>query len=1068
MSSARGGMPAVMVSSVSDFPSRPRLVCSGLLAPTLPDLDVEQRAAVAHRGGPLLLLAGPGTGKTTTIVEAVVDRVVRGQLTADQVLVLTFSRRAAAELRERITARLGRTARQPIARTFHSYAFGLLRGEAARRGDPAPRLLSGPEQDVVVRELLRGDVDAGAASWPARLRPALLTRGFAQELRDLLQRSVERGLSPADLVALGREHERDDWIAAGRFAKQYEQVSVLREAASYDPAELIRAAAALLKADSAMLARVRDEHRFVVVDEYQDTDPAQEQLLRLLCGARDLLAVGDPDQSIYGFRGTDPEAIRRFPERFRAPDGSEAAVMSLRVSRRAGEQLLAASRRVAARLGGAGAQRSLVAGAGSAGQAEVHVFGAAVAEAAYVSHRLRSAHLIDGVAWSRMAVLVRTSEELQPLRRTLSAAGVPVAEAGADEALVEVAINRALLKMLEISVGRVTLDDDEGPAVALDLLSGPLGDCDSLAIRRLRQELRRLEILTGGGRSSATLLARALDDPAELAAFEPRVAGRALRVARLIALAREAASAPGATAETLLWDVWRATGLADRLRGAALGRGASAARADRDLDAVVGLFELAARFTDRLPKAGPDVFLDQVLGQQISGDSLAARAPAVDGVRLLTAHASKGLEWDVVVVAGVQEGRWPDLRARGSFLGAERLVELLGGHQTASIDVPLANAARLAEERRLFYVAITRARQLLIVTAVRGDDEQPSRFLDDVAATEVDQRPLSRVPRGLDLAAVVADLRTALLDERCPVGQNFEVRRRGAAVQLARLASAGVRGAHPDDWYGLPPLTDDGQLAGPDEPVRVSPSRVEAFERCGLRWMLEAAGGTSPDSSAQNIGMVVHSLAEQAAVEELDSEQLFERFAGAIAKVDLGSGWFADRQRERAAEMVRKLNSWLRSNSRALVGVERAFQIEIGRAILTGKVDRLERDDEGRLVVVDLKTGRTPPALSELPTHAQLGAYQLAVEQGAFDDLGSRESGGAELIQLGTSRQSERVDKQPALRTAENPSWALELVERCADGMAGAVFHSIDNSLCMRCPVRSSCPLRDEGRQVTS
>ena len=242
------------------------------------------------------MLAGPGTGKTTTIVEAVVSRVERGEIAPEQALVLTFSRRAAAELRDRIAARLDRTIREPIARTFHSYAFGLLRAEAARRGEPAPRLLSGPEQDLVIRELLRGDVDAGAATWPERLRPALLTRGFAQELRDLLQRAVERGVSASDLISLGRRHKRDDWVAAGIFARQYEQVSALREAASYDPAELIRAAVALLRSEPLALQAVRAQHAFVVVDEYQDTDPAQEELLALVAGARDLLVVGDPDQ----------------------------------------------------------------------------------------------------------------------------------------------------------------------------------------------------------------------------------------------------------------------------------------------------------------------------------------------------------------------------------------------------------------------------------------------------------------------------------------------------------------------------------------------------------------------------------------------------------------------------------------------------------------------------------------------------------------------------------------------------------------------------------------------------
>src|SRR4051794_28267168 len=131
-----------------------------------PALDPDQRSVVDHPGGPLLVLAGPGTGKTTTLVEAVVDRVERRGVDPERILLLTFSRRAAAELRERVTARLGRTTREPVARTFHSYAFGVLRNVARSRGEPTPRLLSGPEQDLVIRELLRGDVDAGDDRWP--------------------------------------------------------------------------------------------------------------------------------------------------------------------------------------------------------------------------------------------------------------------------------------------------------------------------------------------------------------------------------------------------------------------------------------------------------------------------------------------------------------------------------------------------------------------------------------------------------------------------------------------------------------------------------------------------------------------------------------------------------------------------------------------------------------------------------------------------------------------------------------------------------------------------------------
>src|SRR5450432_4139705 len=733
----------------------PRVVRAPARRIVPPVLDDAQRRAVEHRGGPVLVLAGPGTGKTTTIVEAVVQRVELGEITPDQALVLTFSRRAAAVLRERIAARLGRTIRDPIARTFHSYAFGLLRADAARRGEPAPRLLSGAEQDLVVRELLRGDVEAGAAGaaggamWPDRLRPALLTRGFAQELRDLVQRAVERGITPRELAQLGRRHKRDDWIAAGVFAQQYEQISSLREAASYDPAELIREAAGLLRSEPAVLQEIRAAHVFVVVDEYQDTDPAQEELLSLLVGSRDLLAVGDPDQSIYAFRGADLDSMRRFGDRFQGPDGSPPTVIALDVSRRSGLDLLTASRGVARRLTGPAAHRVLRPADGvPPGSAEVHLFGTANAEAAFIAHRLREAHLVRGVAWAQMAVLVRSGIPLPALRRALMSAGVRVSAHAEEQPLVDVPIVQALLRVLEVVTDRVDLSGAHGIELAHDLVTGPLGGADPLALRRLRHELRAIELAGGGGRASGALLAAALRDPAELVAIERRVARPAQRVAAILAAGRAAAADLAATAEIVLWEIWRAAGLAERLSALALSGGPASASADRDLDAVVALFDVAARFADRLPKAGPTVFLDHLLGQQIPGDTLAPQAPTADGVRLMTAHAAKGLEWQVVVVAGVQEGGWPDLRGRGSLLGSQQLVDVLAAADDSGAASPLqAVAARLAEERRLFYVAVTRARLHLIATAVRSDDEQPSRFLDELVPPLTDERPLTRVPR---------------------------------------------------------------------------------------------------------------------------------------------------------------------------------------------------------------------------------------------------------------------------------------------------------------------------------
>ncbi|MDA0641457.1 UvrD-helicase domain-containing protein, partial [Nonomuraea ferruginea] len=297
-------------------------------------LDEHQRAVVGHPGGPLLVLAGPGTGKTTTIVESVVDRIERRGADPERVLILTFSRKAAEELRRRVTGRLRRTTRTPVAMTFHSYAYALLRRAAVQAGEPPPRLLTGPEQLLEVRRLLHGELEDGALDWPEDLREPLRTRGFAEELRDFLSRAAERGLDGERLRELGRRHGRGDWVAVGRFADRYETRFDLDPERTLDYAELIAEAGRLL-ADPGVRARERAALDAVFVDEYQDTDPAQEFLLQQLAGdGRDLVAVGDPDQSIYGFRGADVHGILGFPQRFRTLDGRDAPIVALRVCRR--------------------------------------------------------------------------------------------------------------------------------------------------------------------------------------------------------------------------------------------------------------------------------------------------------------------------------------------------------------------------------------------------------------------------------------------------------------------------------------------------------------------------------------------------------------------------------------------------------------------------------------------------------------------------------------------------------------------------------------------------------------
>ena len=484
-----------------------------------PELDDDQRRVVSHDGGPLLVLAGPGTGKTTAIVEAVVHRIRDRGIDPARVLVLTFSRKAAEELRDRITIRLRRTTRQPLALTFHSYAYALVRREFVVDGDEPPMLLSGPEQLLEVRRLLRGEAEDGGRNWPERLGPALSTRGFAAELRDFLLRASERGLDGPGLARLGTQRQRDDWMAAGGFLERYAARFDLAPVPAYDYAEIIRIAAGLL-GRAATRDRERQAYDAVLVDEYQDTDPAQEDLLHALAGdGRELIVVGDPDQSIYGFRGADTRAVSRFAGRFRAPDGSPAKVIALRTCRRSGVFLLAASRRVAARLPAAQAQenpsvershRALIPLPGAdPGTARVIIAATASQEASVIADTLRRAHLMDGLAWSSMAILVRSATRQAPvLQRSLAAAGIPVKVVGDGLPLAAEPGARPLLTLLDCALRPGALDEQ----AAAELLTGPLGGTDTLGLRRLRRALRAAA-LAAGEPPAEEPLAAALRDP---------------------------------------------------------------------------------------------------------------------------------------------------------------------------------------------------------------------------------------------------------------------------------------------------------------------------------------------------------------------------------------------------------------------------------------------------------------------------------------------------------------------------------------------------------------------------
>jgi superfamily I DNA/RNA helicase/RecB family exonuclease len=1143
-----------------------------------PLLDPGQRAVAAHRGGPLLVLAGPGTGKTTTLVEAVLDRMSgEGAVRPEEILVLTFSRSAAAELRDRIGARVGETVGVPGATTFHAFCFALL----GRFKDPALfseplRLLSGPEQDVFIRELVRGTIDpatgwqgaagsSDAVGWPAALRAALGTRGFAQELRAVLLRAREQGLDPGRLHEFAERLDRDDWRAAARFFGEYLDVGDARGVLDY--AELVHRAV-LLAESPEVREQLRSAYRVVFVDEYQDTDPAQVRLLEALAGdGRELVVVGDPDQSIYAFRGADLHGILEFPDRFRSVGGDPARIAVLRTSRRAGPGLLRASRRVTRRMSisrlpaeAVREHRDLQAAAEglAEGEAAVLLYPSVSVEQSAIADLLRRAHLEDGLNWADMAVLTRTGNQLSALRRALTSGNVPVEVRAEQLPLAREPAVATLLLALRCAADPTALT----PETARSLLTGPLAGLDSGDLRRLGRALRAEEALAGAGeraeqvavvpprpaadepvseavadpaerseeapvvpprraadepvgdavadsdidsgigsnidagidsdidsagqptsgpaslpRPADLLIREAVANPAMLVAIEQAVGGAARELGLLLRAASEAL-AGGGVVQDALWVLWNGTARSPsrwpaRLRRAVDRGGAAGRLADRDLDAVIALFALAARAQERTGHAGVDDFISSLQAQDIAADTLADKADRGGAVQLMTAHASKGLQWRLVVVAGVQEGLWPDLRHRGSLLDADRIGQ--GG-----LSEPPSTSSLLAEERRLFYVAVTRAREKLVVSAVRGeseDGETPSRFIGElgvepVVANAARQRPLR-------LSALMAELRRYAT---APEGAVSEELRQAAVLRLAKIAAAEAPdgaplAAHagPEHWWGLYERTDNPTpIVRADLPIPLSASAVEALEACPLRWFLERPAAAQEQSTEQQgFGLVFHALAEEVATgaTPADIDVLMDRLDRVWDRLPFEARWQSEQERRAARRALERFLVWhgQHREGRKFVAAEREFDttLQVGGVDvrLHGYIDRIEVDAEGQVFLVDFKTGKKAKTPREAEQSAQLAVYQLAAEN--TEDIG--ETAGAELVYPRDEKESPAptVVQQPALREQQDPAWAPKLLAEVAGTVLAERFHaSGDPTVCQHCSLRRACPRQPEGREL--
>jgi superfamily I DNA/RNA helicase/RecB family exonuclease len=1079
------------------------------------ELDPDQRQVLQRDAGESFVVVGaPGTGKTTALVELVAHRVYVDQIAPNQIVVLTGQRLAANRLREALAARLRRPTNGPLARTPMSLALALATEGAEARGDVIPRLLTGAEQDRIIAMLLNDEESdardaavehSGDARWPSTLGSEVrASRVFRNELRDLIDRCIDAGVSPQHLDELARRHGVPEWHAVARFwATSLTDVLDAMRYGFADAAEVMRQATVAV-AQGVALTGVK----LIVVDDAQELTAGAIALLTAAAGRGiPVVMFGNPDETATAFRGAVPSVLGRFSTVVASP--SEPVV--LHNVHRHGADIRATVARLEARIGAAqlGTQRNTTASHDvAAGTVMVIEKSQRATELAAVARAMREAHVRDGVGWHRMAVVVRQGTLVESVARQLAIHEVPTRTLVSDQALRDQPLVREFIAALRLSEpGRLI-----SPAEAESFLAGEMGGLSAVDARRLRLALRQQDLVAGGDRTGPELVRDGLANVAEFAVIDSAPARAATRVATLLERLREQRAA-GATIEELLWTAWNGSVLPRELAAATEATGLVAEEAHRKLDTVLALFSSARRFVEREADRTPEDFIHDLLTTDVPEDTLAPSSSS-DAVLVCTPPSVIGAEYDLVAVVAVQEGVWPNLRLRGQLLHAGRFDDVVSGRASDARDAGVgsdsaaqtsgasgATDARLAvlhDELRMFVLACSRARHTLIVSATNSADVMASPFLGLVAqpvsglreadqhATDV-QESVDQV-RGdtdaypLSLSGITGYARREIV-RLFPHSTASSAPTNPAHAELltrslARLAEAGVAGAHPDEWYGLAePSTRRDIVDEADRAegitVHVSPSRLEAWERNQLGWFIDSTVG-GDQTVATGLGTLVHKIFEDAGndiLTDLSADSLWAVLDKRWHELTFEAEWLGERERSRAKIMVTNLAKYLgdlRARNIDVVGVECSFSFEVGVGRLVGRIDRVHRNPDGTVTIVDLKTGRTKMTDDDVADNLQLECYQLALvrdeirqtvdvdsESGAPQPLGDQvapgaESGGAGILMVDDkavkkTRAGEVIEVlQPPIERGGAAQEAIEnRVAQAAEGMAGSSFTAV-------------------------
>ena len=1043
----------------------------------LPELNARQRAVVeAARSGDVIARGAPSSGRSTCALAVFEQAASRGR----SALILAPDRTRADVLTPRAQA-LGPDSVRPV-RTPASFAYQVVATWRTQRDVPLEgvELVTGAAQDQMLAEALES-VDA---PWPEDIGPQMRAMPvFRAELRNLVARAGEAGMDAAELSEAGARFGRPEWQGAGAI------VAALEEGPERSPEypQTLRVDLSRIQALAADLIDAWEQDApsrgvrapcpvpdVVIVDDLQDCTPSTLRLLEACrdAGAR-IVAFSDSDVAVAGYRGGEPHLDRRLASALGVEIAELGQVYDM--SRAVRELARQACMRIA-QSGSPARREAGVADDAPAGRLMTHLGATPSQMGALIARALRSHHLHDGIDFSDQVVIVRSSSMVVETRRYLERGGVPVAGGSRAFDFATQPTTRLLLDLVTMPTGQSDTDVAVRRELAERLLPSPLVRADALAVHRLLRRLNaaRAQAAEEAGEETTPIPLTMADLVSDPQTWRPdleqaeQTGGKRARAAAMLARPLETAVRlwelgmnGSARPQECLWSLWEASGVAGEWRSRAIASDESSGWYDDQLDAVVALLRVADVWEQRNPAGSAVRFATELLAGSVPIDTISRVGVRPGGVEVLTPAQAMGRHWQVVVLAGLQDGAWPNLRLRDRILRADLLADVGAGRVAVGEDgreelidsTRSARRAVLDDEYRLFVAALTRARCVVHAGAVRSEDAAPSVFFDLVARLagtprENDIVPVDQVDAPLSLSGHIADLRARAANPDNPADAQL------AATLLALMAREDVLSAQPQRWLGAggTPTTDE-EYAGE---LTLSPSQFERALACPLRWFLTTVGADGPSNAAASLGTLIHAVAEEhphGTPEEL-TEALEARIEELGYNLDTWAGRHSDR---RARAIVENLASYL-VGIPGRVDVEQKVEAQVEGVTIRGRMDRLEYVDEG-VRVTDLKTGSNPDPYRKVDENAQLAAYQLALLASGEDVAGAR------IALLGTKKKPQTFDQKP-LQGEALAQWRNK-VREVAESARGPYFEARpSDAACAYCSFDRLCPARERGHKV--